>query len=106
MNKEDDKIYLIANCPFIDKTLFTNIKSNDVVIQINKAIYNNYINCCKENKLLFMRANKKTWWGYEKKCNDNYKKCFFMTHDRKIYCSNENNNNKKKYMNSIMVVKN
>jgi len=90
------KIYLVSNHPIIDKALFNNINSNDLVIQMNNAIHNNNIDCSSENKLLVIRMHANGYHGYKKNYNGNFKKILFMCLSKEDW-SNKNEDIKNMY---------
>ena len=60
------KIYLVSNDKKINKNIFNKIKKNDLIVFMNTSFHcdNDHI---KENeKILFLRANKDSFFGYKK----------------------------------------
>ena len=70
-------IYIISNYYNIDKNIFKIIKSEDLVVFMNHhfhddSIFNN------NNKLLFIRRNEKSYWGYKDSYNNRYNTIYFV----------------------------
>lgn len=85
--EEQKKIYLISNFKNIPEKFFRQIKINDLVVFMNTSFHSNNKNLDKNEKLLFLRENSKSFWGFKQHFSKKYNKVFFLA------SHNYNNNN-------------
>lgn len=79
--KSYDKVYLIANNPYINHKIFNIITDNDLVICFNHDQNRNILTKKNiKNKILVMRywQRRNTWHGYNISHNNTYIKTYFL----------------------------
>ena len=62
-------IYIISNYYNIDKSVFEIIKPEDLVVFMNSCFHDGPL-FNKNEKLLFIRRNATTYWGYKNNYNN------------------------------------
>jgi hypothetical protein len=70
-------IYIISNYYNIDTNVFEIIKSQDLVVFMNNHFHDGtFFN--NNEKLLFIRRNPKSYWGYQDNYNNRYSTIYFV----------------------------
>lgn len=70
-------IFIISNYYNIDKSVFNIIKSEDLIVFMNSCFHDGpFFN--NNEKLLFIRRNPNSYWGYKDNYNNRYKEIYFV----------------------------
>ena len=82
------KIYLISNFKNIPEKFFKQIKINDLVVFMNTSFHSNNKNLDKNEKLLFLRENLKSFWVFKQHFSKKYNKVYFLASHNYNYNNN------------------
>lgn len=96
-------IYLISNNTDIDKSLFQNIKNDDIIVFMNHSYWKKNFNKSKSIKLKFLRSQMNTFTKYQSTFNNQYNTVYFINdknYSLKLY--NDFKDNKKLIDNNIV----
>jgi hypothetical protein len=79
------KIYLISNDKKINTKVFKQINPNDLLIFMNTAYFSDNKYLKNNKKLLFIRHNKNSFFGYKENFNNKYNKIYFVHNSKYNY---------------------